>query len=93
MVTLTNILFGRRKSWVAERTARRRRAVHRNPGARKLVCARRPPAVRSSTALRSCTTNRLLSPATKKRRHDELEKDIDELTTDSELMSGGEDSK
>jgi hypothetical protein len=31
-----------------------------------------------------------LSPATKKRRHDELEKDIDELTTDSDIMSGPE---
>ncbi len=29
-----------------------------------------------------------LSPGTKKRRHDELKKDIDELTTDSDLMSG-----
>jgi hypothetical protein len=36
-------------------------------------------------------TSPLLSPATKKRRHDELEKDIDELTTDSDL--GGEDFK
>ncbi len=33
----------------AELTARRRE-VHRNPGARTLVCARRHPAVRSSTA-------------------------------------------
>ncbi len=29
-----------------------------------------------------------LSPATKKRRHDELEKDIDEVTSD--IMSGSE---
>jgi hypothetical protein len=31
-----------------------------------------------------------LSPATKKRRQDELEKDIDEVTTDSDIMSGPE---
>jgi len=31
-----------------------------------------------------------LSPATKKRHHDELEKDTDELTTDSDIMSGQE---
>ncbi len=29
-----------------------------------------------------------LSPATKKRHHDELEKDLDEITTDSDFMFG-----
>ncbi len=34
-----------------------------------------------------------LSPATKKHSHDELEKDIDELTTDSELIMSGQEGK
>ena len=54
--------------------------------------------MRSSTALRKsgttnlphCRHSRGVSPATKKRRHDELEKDINELTSDSDIMSGPE---
>ncbi len=93
MVTLTNILFCRRKSLGAELTARRRCEVHRNPGARTMVCARRPPAVviyGSPEWYDESPASPSLSPATKKPRHDELGKDIDDLTTDSDIMSGPE---
>ncbi len=43
-----------------------------------------------TTKLNESPASPSLSPATKKRHHDELENDIDEITTDSDIMSGPE---
>ncbi len=94
MVTLTNILFGNRKSWGAELIAPSRlRGAHRNPGAIGL----RSPSSGSVVIYSSpeewydeSPASPSLSPATKKRRHDELEKDINELTSDIDILSGPE---
>jgi hypothetical protein len=81
MVPLTYILFGRRKSWGADRTA----TACSSESWRKDIGLRSPSSgsgviYGSSEWYDESPSSPSLSPATKKRSHDELEKDIDELT-------------